>query len=369
MSANPYPNWIEINLSAVEHNVKHMVDTYKVPLMAIVKADAYGHGSVEVGKAALAAGAKYLAVARYGEAQALRDGGITAPVLILGMITPEEVEKVIARDLTVTMYGFEFAEMLSQRAKAIGKNVKAHLKVDTGMGRLGVMPDEALSLARFALEKGNITLEGVYSHFANAGDVGNPHNAVQLDRMKKAVKSLQEANINPPYIHISNSAGSYTNRDADFTMVRAGSSVVGLGFMDNVPDPAYMRSSLVWKTKLASCKVLPQFYGIGYGQTYTTMDEEIIGSIPLGYGDGYRRMKYNYVLIDGRKIYVVAKECMDQTMLRLPQKYPMGTEVVIIGKQGNEEITVGALAKRWGVVDVDLTSNINFRVPRIYVRD
>jgi alanine racemase len=369
MSSSLHPNWIEVNLSAIENNVRYIVQTFKKPLMAVVKGNAYGHGSVEVGKAALSAGASWLAVARYGEARVLRQAGIQAPLLVLGMTTADEIDEAIANQVSLTLHSYESADLFSQRAQAAGKPVKAHLKLDTGMGRLGVLYNEALPFAQYVKGKPGIDVEGMYSHFANATMKDDPHTRLQTDRFKAAVETLTAEGLRPKWVHLANSCGTYFNPDSHFDMVRGGSSVMGMVLRDDEPIPSSMRPAFTWKCLLTVSKVLPAGFGIGYGQPYTTPTVETIGVIPLGYGDGYRRGKGNFVLIDGQRVPVVARECMDQTMVRLPRKYPMGTEVVIIGKQGNENITVEEIAQRWGAVEVDVTTRISWRVPRIYVRD
>jgi alanine racemase len=289
--------------------------------------------------------------------------------LVLGLTTAEEIDEAIVHNVSLTMHSYESAELMSSRAQAAGRSVMAHLKVDTGMGRLGVLTEEALPFARFALSKPGIILEGMYSHFAVATVRDHPHTRLQTERFKQAIDALSADGIRPKWIHLANSTATYFNPEAHFDMVRGGSAITGMVLMDNEPIPSNMRPAFAWKAKLADSKLLPAGFGIGYGQIYKTPGEEVIGVTPVGYGDGYRRGMGNIMLIDGQRVPVVARECMDQTMVRLPKKYPMGTEVVLIGKQGNESITVEEIAKRWGTVEVDVTTSINFRVPRVYVRD
>ncbi|MCJ7622742.1 MAG: alanine racemase [Anaerolineaceae bacterium] len=369
MTPKSHPNWIEINLSAIEHNVKYILESTKKPLMAVVKGDAYGFGTVEVAKTALAAGASWLGVARYHEARTLRDAGIQAPILVLGFTTLEEVDQAIANRVSLTLYAHEIAEMFSERAKMAGKSVLAHLKVDTGLGRLGVYPHEALGLAQHALELGGITLEGMFSHFAMSAEGGHPYTDTQIKRFKEAIEDLDEAGIRPRWLHMANSAGAYYEKDAHFNLVRSGSAMYGLNSRNNIPYPASMRRPLTWKARLASCKVVPAGWGIGYGLEYTPEKDEIIGVIPVGHGDGLRRKRGNEVLIDGQRIKIAGSECMDQTMLRLPRKYPIGTEVVLIGTQGNETIYIEDVSQLWGTAKSDVTVSISRRAPRIYTRD
>jgi alanine racemase len=369
MKMGPFPNWIEINLSAIEHNTRYLLESTQKPLMAVVKADAYGHGSIEVGKTALKAGASWLAVARYGEARVLREAGIDAPILVLGMTTPDEVDEAIASGVTLTLYSVEVAHMFSERAKAAGMPVLAHLKIDTGMGRLGVFSEEAVSFAKYVQSLEGITVDGIYSHFAMATVPGDPLTPLQTKRFKQAVNSLKEADLLPKWVHLANSAGSYYEPDAHFNLVRAGSAVVGLAFRDNTPYPSTMRRSFQWKTRLASCKMIPKGWSIGYGQLYHLEQDELIGVIPVGYGDGYRRKYGNHVLIEGQRVPVVGAECMDQTMIRLPREYPLGTEVVLIGEQGDEAIYVEDICLTWKTIEVDVTTILNKRIPKIYITD
>lgn len=369
MDMGPYPNWIEINLSAIEHNTRYLLENTKKPLMAVVKADAYGHGAVEVGKTALQSGANWLAVARFGEARVLRQAGLDTPILVLGMVTPAEVDEAITSNVTLTMHSFEVADLFAQRGKVAGQNVLAHLKVDTGMGRLGVFVEEALDLEKYARGLGGITLDGMYSHFANAAVAGDPLTTLQTQRFKQVVNTFDVAGVLPRWVHLANSAASYHEPDTHFNLVRAGSAVVGLAFRENEPYPSTMRRAFQWKTRLASSKVIPAGWSIGYGQLYHLEEDELIGVIPVGYGDGYRRKYGNHVLIDGQRVPVLGSECMDQTMIRLPRKYPLGTEVVLIGEQGHEAIYVEDICQTWKTIEVDVTTILNQRVPRVYVRD
>jgi alanine racemase len=370
MIIDQYPNWIEVNLSAVENNVKRTIEHAGVPLMAVVKDNAYGHGSVQVAKVAIAAGATYLGVSRFCETRVLREAGIQAPILSLGMVTPVEVDEAIASNVTLNMYSFEVAEMFAQRSRQIGKPVTVHLKVDTGLGRLGVQVNEIVALARFALDQGNIQIDGMFSHFANADQVNDSLTPIQVARFQMAVDALHEEGIFPRWLHLCNTAGILVHPEARVTMVRAGSAVLGIcPFNYDLPYPEFLRPALAWKARLASCKMLPAGWGVGYGQTYTLSKDELIGLVPIGYGDGFRRSSRNEVIIGGQKVPVRGKLCMDQTMIYLPKKYPSGEEVVIIGKQGIEYIRLEDLALHYDLPQIDVSTGINIRVPRVYVWD
>ena len=369
MEEYPYPTWIEVNLSIIENNVKNLIKHAGVPLMAVVKANGYGHGSVEASKAIISGGASYLSVARYCETIPLRNSQITNPILVFGMVMPEEVDEAIANDVTITLYSPEQVGFLAQRAATLGKVVTVHLKVDTGMGRLGVLPHEVLDLVRHVHALGNIHIEGVYSHFATADEPDHPLIRLQLQRFKEVMETLHAEGLQPRWVHIANSSALLYEKGTEFSMVRAGAAVYGILTRAGVPYPAHtLRHALTWKARLISVKVMPKGWGISYGQTYVTADEEVIGVVPIGYADGFRRMSGNEVLIEGQRMPVVGRVCMDQCMVRLPKKYPIGTEVVIIGEQGSESIYSEELAARWKTAEHDPTSALSLRIPRIYTR-
>jgi alanine racemase len=368
VTTEDFPTWVEINLSAVEQNTRFFMELTGVPVMAVIKADAYGHGAIEIGRTALDAGATWLAVARYCEASVLRMAGITAPILVLGMITPGEVDEAIANSVTVTLHSFEVADLFSQRASAIGKPVNAHLKIDTGMGRLGVLPDQVVKLAQYVEKIGGIHLDGVYSHFAMSHNFNHPFTSYQIGVFTNAVESLREVNVKPRWVHIADTASAMVNSDSYFNMVRIGSGILGIWPIEDSPCPYDLRPAFSWKARLASCKTLPKGWSIGYGQTYILPEDQIIGVIPVGYVDGLRRTTGNEVIIDNQRVPVIGRICVDQAMILLPKQYPIGTEVTIIGSQEIETITLDECAARWKTVAVDVSSSINFRVPRYVIR-
>ncbi len=370
MTQSPYPTWLEINLSAVEANTRTLLAQTGVAMMAVVKANAYGMGAIEIGKAILAAGATYLAVARYCEAAALRQAGVQAPILVFGMVTPAEVDAAIAANVTLTLYSSETADLYAQRARELGKSVRVHLKVDSGMGRLGVLAQNALPLAQQALRYRNVDIEGMYTHFAMVDSEPNdPLSPVQLERFQQAVDTLAAAGIRPRWLHTANSAAAMGYPPSRFNMARVGSVLVGIRPFYYLPFPPELRRVLTWKTQLASCRLLPAGWGVSYGQTYHTQGDEYIGVLPVGYADGFRRSTNNEVLLDGRRVPVVGRVCADMCMLRLPAPYPMGTEVMLLGEQNGLSIQIEDLSNRWNTSQADVTSILTQRVPRLYYRD
>lgn len=334
--------------------------------MAIVKGDAYGHGAVEVSRAAIAGGASWLGVARYGEARILRQSGIQAPILVMGMVTANEIDEAIASHVTLTLHSQETLELFAARARAVAQAVRVHLKVDTGMGRLGVFADEIVSFARQAQAVGGIHIDGLYSHLGSAEDQ-NPNNEIQCQRFETAVQAMEECDLRPRWVHLANSAAAFFLPRSRYDMVRVGNVILGLRIRIDQPLPDGYRPALTWKAGLAACRRLPAGWTVGYGASFTTQREEFMGVIPVGYGDGLRRVPGNQVIIDGRKCAVVGRLCLDQMMVRLPRVYPLGEEVLIIGQQGNSSIGVHDLAALYNTSQVDVTTLIHQRVPRTFV--
>jgi alanine racemase len=360
------PTWLEIDLDAIGHNTRQVLALAGVPLMAVVKANAYGLGAVEVGRTALAAGATWLAVARWPEAERLRAAGITAPILVFGPPTPEELPAAISAGVTLSLHSRPYLRQLVAAAEIAGQPARVHLKLDTGFGRLGALPEEAVELARQAVTHGLI-LDGLYSHLAMADEIpGHPLTAAQLERFIHVLRDLQAAGLEPPWVHLANSAAAFGLPATRFNLVRVGSALVGFKPFYFEPFPANLRRVVTWKARLAACKQLPPGWSVGYGQTYTPTPGEWIGTLPVGYGDGYRRLPGNTVLIGGQRAAVVGRVCNDLCMLRLPRAFPEGEEVVLIGRQGDQEITTDELVDRWHTSQADILSNINPRVPRYY---
>jgi alanine racemase len=367
---SPIFTWIEINLSAVEDNVKALRSIAGVPVMAVVKANGYGHGAVEVSRAALAAGASWLAVSCAEEALVLRQAGIAVPILVLGMVTAQEADEAIAAGLSLTVYCRESAELYSKRASALGRSVCVHLKVDTGMGRLGALPGEdTLALARAIAAMPSVHLEGVFTHLACADEENPAPTLEQLSKFNATLKALQGIGIRPAWIHAANSAATLAFPQARFDIVRAGVAVYGVHPSPHVLLPPSFRPALSWKARLVSCKALPPGWGVSYGMEYHTAGEETVGVIPVGYADGWRRNRPNLVLLHGRRTPVIGRVCMDQCMVRLPEDASLGTEVVLIGRQDGEEIRVEEVAERWGTINYEVITGISARMPRVYVRN
>ncbi|MCE5208482.1 MAG: alanine racemase [Chloroflexi bacterium] len=370
MSENPYPTWIEINLSRIENNTRTVLKNTGVDVMAVVKTNAYGHGAVETSKAVLRAGAKMLAVVRLSELMELRQAGITAPVMIFGGAMASEVDQAIAQTAVLPVYDAELAKIWSDRALALGRRLPVHLKIDTGMGRFGVFPEQALDFARFIGTLEGLEIEGVMSHLAGVGDYGPINSQTQLQRFKGVVDTLAAAGIRPRWRHLASSSAILYEPDSYFNLVRAGGVLYGLGDASDpqgVMLPGLSRS-FCWKAQFVSIKRFPEGWTVGYDSTYTTHKDEIIGVLNVGHGDGYLRIPGGSVLVEGRRCPIVGKICMDQMMVSLPHEYPLGTEAVLIGEQGDAVIPPQELARRWASATTFVT-NVNRRIPRVYLRD
>jgi alanine racemase len=370
LNKSPIFTWIEVNLSAIESNVRAARVIAGVPLMAVVKANGYGHGAVEVSRAALSAGAAWLAVSCAEEGLALREAGITAPILVLGLVTAQEADEAIAADLSLTTYSREAAQLYSERDSAMGRSINVHLKIDTGMGRLGTLPGEdTLAFARTVAAMPNVHIEGLFTHFACADETDRSITEKQLAKFQSTLDAVQAAGIRPAWIHACNSAGTLAFPEARYNLVRTGVAVYGVHPSSVVALPDSFRPSLSWKARLVSCKVLPPDWGVSYGMTYRTTSDETVGVVPVGYADGWRRSRPNIVLLHGRRTPVIGRVCMDQCMVSLPEGASLGTEVVLIGRQGEEEIRAEEVAERWGTINYEVITGISARMPRVYVRD
>jgi len=370
--AETRPTRVLIDLDAIAHNTKQLQRLVpRAAMMAVVKADAYGHGAVPVARTVLAAGARWLAVARVEEGLELREAGITAPILILGYVAPSQAAVVVAHNLRPAIWDLRLGRALSQAAVAAQRPAPVHLKVDTGMGRVGVQPDEAVEVARALASLPGIEVEGVFTHLAVADEPENPFTQVQLNAFHKVVTQIRAAGIPVPVAHACNSAGLMLHPEAHYELVRAGIALYGMPPNPAVSWPVELRPALTWRTEVAMVKDLPPGSPISYGCTYHTRGVERIATLPVGYADGYSRLLSNRgeVLIHGRRCPVVGRVCMDQIMVRVPSDVAVapGDEVVLIGEQEGDRITATEMADWIGTINYEVLCDIGKRVPRCYL--
>ncbi len=363
------PTWVEIDLDAVANNVrliKEMVNPAKV--MAILKADAYGHGMVKVARTVLNNGASWLAVATLGEAITLREAGIDHPILVLSYMPAWQAHKAVSYNVSATIFTKEIALAFSRAAADLNSTALVHVKVDSGMGRLGLLPPEVAEFME-AIKLPGLKVEGMFTHFATADENDLSHAHEQLHRFKTLLTQLDAFNLTPPLIHAANTAGTINLPEAHFDMVRPGIGLYGLPPSKDTALPDGFRPALTFKSTVGQVKTLPPDSPIGYGATYRTKDEEKIAIIPVGYADGFRRGPNNWgeVLVKGQRAPLVGRVSMDQAALNVTHipNVRQGDEVVLIGKQGAEEITAEEVAENLGTINYEVVSELLARIPRV----
>ncbi|HLW01527.1 MAG TPA: alanine racemase [Ktedonobacterales bacterium] len=368
------PTWVEIDLSAIGANsrrIKQIIGP-NVELLASLKADAYGHGALRVAQTVLHNGASRIGVATLSEAVPLRQAGITAPILIFGYLPPWQMREAVRLGVTATIYSLEGIQALSQAAESLGIEASAHLKIDSGMGRLGLRAEDQQSILQVAIEARNlpgVRLEGIFTHFASADSADQTHCRLQLARFHEVLAALEEAGVRPPLVHAANSAATLALPEAYFNMVRVGIALYGLNPSDEVRLPEGYQPALSFKTHIAQVKDVPAGECISYGCTFVTPTAMRIAVIPVGYADGFRRAPANWgeVLVRGKRAPLVGRVCMDQSMLDVSDipGVTVGDEVVLIGQQGEEMLTAEAVAARLGTISYEVVSEILARVPRV----
>lgn len=368
------PTWVEVNLDAVRHNVQELRRLApESQLMAVVKADGYGHGAVRVGQAALEAGATWLGVATLEEGVELRQAGLKAPILLLGYVPASLADTVVLYNLTPALFHLDLAQALSHWGRTMGRQVPVHIKVDTGMARIGVQPEELPGFAQAVAALPNIEIEGVFTHLATADEPGNPFADVQLDRFDQALEALKVAGISPKIRHAANSAGIMLRPRGHYDLVRAGIALYGLAPDPSVTWPVDLRPALTWKSRIGMVKVVEPERPVSYGCTYRTTKPERIATLPVGYADGYFRLLSGRgeVLVRGQRCPIVGRICMDQTMVRLPDDLDVavGEEVVLIGEQEGAAITASEIAQAIGTINYEVVCAISKRVPRRYWKE
>ncbi|MDD4893702.1 MAG: alanine racemase [Candidatus Omnitrophica bacterium] len=363
------PTWAEVNLRNLAYNFSQIkkILAPKTMMMVCVKADAYGHGLIPISKKLVSCGVDYLGVASIDEGIKLREAGINVPVLILGLILKKDIQPLFKYRLTATVCDEELARALNNKAKLSGAPISVHIKVDTGMGRIGVLHQDAHKLLRKIHKLKFINIEGIFTHFAFA-DMNRDFTLYQIDLFNRLIDKLGKEGIRAPLIHAANSMGVIGYKNSHFNMVRPGLAVYGLQPKKNLKTA--LRPVLSLKTKILFKKRLPGGYGISYGHDYFTKKDTTIVTLPIGYGDGYPRNLSNCapVLIRGRRFKISGRICMDQIMVDVGNfKVKVGDEVVFIGSQGKNKITAEELAQLADTIPYEIVCGLGSRVPRIYI--
>ncbi len=360
--------WVEVDLDCITENIKSVKNHLPegVDVMAVVKANAYGHGDFQVAETALAAGASYLAVAFLDEAIALRNKGIKAPILVLGAARIEDVKAAAKYQITLTIFQKEWLEG-AKKHLAEDERVTLHIKVDTGMGRIGIRSAEELAaIEQYILENDQFLLEGIFTHFATADELDVSYFEQQFAAFENIISGLTKR---PRIVHSSNSAAAIRFPKAYFNTVRLGIVMYGLtpSLEMEKEIPFSLKETFSLRSRLVHVKKLQKGNKVSYGATYESDQEEWIGTIPIGYADGWiRKLQGKEVLVAGKRAPIVGRICMDQCMIRLPNELPIGTEVTLIGVQEDDFISVNEVAAKLETINYEVPCMIALRVPRAY---
>jgi alanine racemase len=376
------PTWAEISLSALKHNYltirNHLGAAAQLSarapaqLMAVVKANAYGHGAVECARALEDVNADWFGVALVEEGIELRQAGVSRPIFLLGGFWRGQAGDVIAHDLTPAVYRIDQAEELNARAGALGRMVNFHLKVDTGMGRLGVRLDEITEFARSLGRFDSVKLDGVMTHFAGADSDATDYTERQIARYEEAVEILRDLGFDPGWRHMANSAGIHAYPQSHGNLARAGAAMYGLkrDVLSMRIEPFDTRPVMSLHSRVVMLKTVPAGTPLGYGLAFTTARESRIATFPIGYADGLRRLHSNngHVLIRGHYAPIVGRVSMDLTIVDVTDipGAEVGDEALLMGEQSGLRISAEDLAEQIGTISYEIVTGISARVPRLY---
>ena len=363
----------DVDLGAIAHNIGVLAAHVEgAEVCAVVKADGYGHGAIAVGQAAIAAGATWLAVALIEEGAVLRKAGITAPILVLSQPRVDDFDAAVHYDLRLTLYTAEGIEAACDAAAAEGKAAKVHLKINTGMNRVGANPEQAVDLAERITKRPELELEAVWTHCAVADEPGNAFTDRQLDVFEAVVADLEDAGLRPPMLHAANSAAAIDHPRARFDLVRCGIAVYGIAPSPALQDRLDLRPALRLSAEVAMRKRVAPGERISYGLRHEFDRPTNVVTVPIGYADGVpRRLSLvgSDVLIAGRRCPIVGVITMDQLMVDVGDlEVDIGDRVVLIGEQGAECITADEWAERLDTIAYEIVCGIGPRVPRFYRR-
>ena len=368
------PTRMEVNLANIQSNFKTIWQHVGAgpQIMAVVKADAYGHGAVEVAKSLIEGGCQRFAVATPDEAVTLREAGINDPILVLGPSPYDAASAYVKYDISAALTDAVFAQIMSREAVNQGKTAMLHLKIDTGMGRIGFLPDQVPDIIDDILKLPGIKLEGLFTHFATADEKRLDYTNQQFARYMKVYHFLESKGVRVPLRHVCNSAAVLNSPEKHLDAVRPGIILYGMYPSSECIRPIELKPTFEVKTAIAAVKEISSNSGVGYGLRYMSRGTERIAVLPIGYGDGFSRclsMKVP-VLVHGKRVSMVGNICMDQTMIDVTdiEDVKVGDEVVIIGRQGEEVITPEEIAPARGTINYEIPIMFSKRVPRVYIR-
>lgn len=363
--------FVEINLDAFKENllkVRAKVGS-GIKILAIVKADAYGHGAFPLSKKALEVGADMLGVAIVEEGIELREKGIDVPILVMGGALEDQVEYIVDYNLSFVLFSKRIADLLSSKAKEKGKVVKVHIKIDTGMRRLGIHCDKAVDFVEGIRDLQGIELEGILTHLSCADEIKSGFTDTQLSSFNKVLKEIDSIGLKVPLIHAANSAAIINYPESYFSMVRPGIMLYG-SYPGEKKRDIDLKPVMTWKTRIIDISKVDKGEGIGYGQRYFTKRKSVIATLPVGYTDGYSRLLSNKgkVIIHGKKVPIVGTICMDMCMVDVSNipNAKVGDEVVLMGRQKDERITAEEIADLMNTISYEVFCKVSKRVPRVY---
>lgn len=370
------PVWAEVDLGRIEHNVKQIKSLCEnKKIYGVVKADAYGHGALDIVQVLLKSGVTDLAVALITEALEIINSGINAPILILGFTPLTFADDILNNNIEQTVYDLEYAKKLSEIAQEKSKTAKIHIAVDTGMGRIGFLPNEkGMQAVRQISKLPNINIEGIFTHFSTADEADKTYSMEQLAKFNKFVDDLENEGIKFNIKHASNSAGIMDLPEAHFNAVRPG--IIMYGYYPSnevIKERLDLKPALALKTSVVHVKTLPKDMYISYGRKYKTDKERVIATLPIGYADGYTRSLSNKgkVIINGKLASIVGAVCMDQCMIDVTDvgTVKVGDEVILLGEHGNTRFNADDLAELLDTINYEIICMIGRRVPRVYINN
>jgi len=368
------PTYAEIDLSAIRDNIKAVRARVgpRVKIMPAVKANGYGHGAVEVSRAVLEAGAEVLCVAIPEEGIELREAGFDAPILVLGCSTADSAEEIVRRDIASTICDLAYARAVSEAAVGLGKKASVHLKVDTGMGRIGFRPEDAIDTMLALHSLPGLSIDGVFTHFPSADEADRTYTTAQIGLFKKTLDGLKRSGIPVAMAHASNSGGVLAYPEADFDAVRPGIMLYGSYPSFEVVHSIPIREAMTLKSHIVFLKEADPGTGVSYGRTHILKSRAKVATLPIGYADGYSRMLSNRgeAAVRGVRVPVIGRVCMDQICIDVTEVpgVALGDEVILYGG-GYDYLTANEIGRRAGTISDEVYCAVSPRVPRIYVNE
>ncbi|MBW9150865.1 alanine racemase [Clostridium estertheticum] len=370
------PAWAEVDLDKLAHNMREIRRiTKSKKIMAVVKADAYGHGAIDVAPVLLENGANSLAVAMLSEAMELRRSGIECPIMILGFTPPELIDNLLKYNIEQTVFSYEFAKQLSKMAQDENKIARVHIALDTGMGRIGFLPsDESVQEVYKISLLPNVIIEGIFCHFSTADEKDKTYTNIQVKKFDEFYKKLEAKKVYINTRHIANSAAIIDLPEIHYEAVRPGIIIYGYYPSDEVnKEKLDLLPAMTLKTNVVHIKTLPPGEYVGYGREYKTDKESVIATLPIGYADGYTRLLFQKakVIIKGKFAPVIGKICMDQCMIDITNinGVKVGDEVILIGEDENNKFNADIVGGLIGTISYEIVCMIGKRVPRVYIKE